>query len=132
MPLILGFIGFILLTLVWLAWMAVALVAALVWLVWPLALLVFGGVMWRRQSRTWQLRPARSAETARPHTFSKESGNAALDDYREETLRRLDEESEKFRAFLERLRKSKDKQAFDSFIAERRGRPADGAQGLIA
>lgn len=51
------------------------------------------------------------------------SGNSAFDDYRAETLRRLEEEQEEFVAFLERLRRAKDKAEFDQFMAERRNRP---------
>ncbi len=50
--------------------------------------------------------------------------NGAFEAYREETMRRLDEESAKFREFLQRLRRSRDKQEFDAFIDGRRGRPA--------
>ena len=51
------------------------------------------------------------------------SGNHAFDEYRAETLRRLEEEQKEFAAFLERLRFAKDKAEFDQFMAERRNRP---------
>ena len=51
------------------------------------------------------------------------SGNAAFDDYRAETLRRLAEEQQEFVAYLERLRRAKDKAEFDQFMADRRSRP---------
>src|SRR5438105_6460392 len=60
------------------------------------------------------------------------SGNRAFDEYRSETLRRLEEEQQEFRDFLERLRFAKDKTEFDQFMAERRNRPEPGpapAQG---
>ena len=47
-------------------------------------------------------------------------GNAAFDDYRAETLRRLEEEQKEFVAYLERLRRARDKAEFDQFMAERR------------
>jgi hypothetical protein len=50
------------------------------------------------------------------------SGNQAFDEYRIETLRRLDEEPREFQEFLGRLRMAKDKAEFDQFMAERRGR----------
>lgn len=56
------------------------------------------------------------------------SGNDAFDEYREETLKRLEEEQREFREFLGRLRKAKDKQEFDQFMAERRSRPAAGPE----
>ena len=53
------------------------------------------------------------------------SGNRAFDEYRTETLRRLEDEQREFRDFLGRLRMAKDKAEFDQFMAERRDRPAD-------
>ena len=51
----------------------------------------------------------------------RSSGNRAFDDYRAETLRRLEEEQREFKDFLKRLRMARDKQEFDQFMAERRG-----------
>ena len=51
------------------------------------------------------------------------SGNHAFDEYRAETLRRLEEEQKEFGAFLDRLRFAKDKSEFDQFMAERRNHP---------
>ena len=41
------------------------------------------------------------------------SGNRAFDEYRSDTLRRLEEEEKEFRQFLTRLRAAKDKAEFD-------------------
>jgi len=51
------------------------------------------------------------------------SGNRAFDEYRMETLRRLEEEQTEFRDFLDRLRHAKDKEEFDQFMAQHRTRP---------
>jgi hypothetical protein len=51
------------------------------------------------------------------------SGNRAFDEYRSETLKRLEDEQREFREFLERLRFAKDKTEFDAFMNERRSRP---------
>jgi hypothetical protein len=51
------------------------------------------------------------------------SGNRAFDEYRVETLRRLEEEQTEFRDFLDRLRHAKDKEEFDAFMAQHRPRP---------
>jgi len=51
------------------------------------------------------------------------SGNHAFDEYRSETLRRLEEEQREFKDFLSRLRFAKDRAEFDQFMAERRSRP---------
>ena len=49
------------------------------------------------------------------------SGNRTFDEYRTETLRRLELEERDFHEFLARLRKAKDKADFDQFMAARRG-----------
>ena len=46
------------------------------------------------------------------------SGNRAFDEYRAETLRRLEQEQGEFQDFLARLRSAKDKTEFDQFMAE--------------
>jgi len=58
--------------------------------------------------------------------WSGSSGNAAFDEYRSETLKRLEEEEREFRDFLDRLRKAKDKAEFDQFMADRKSRPQGG------
>ena len=62
-----------------------------------------------------------------PWTNAPSSGNHAFDEYRTETLKRLEDEQREFRDFLERLRFAKDKTEFDAFMAERRNRPAPEA-----
>jgi len=63
---------------------------------------------WRRRHRQWG---------------RQSSGNVAFDEYREETLRKLDEEQREFREYLDRLRSAKDRAEFDQFMNERRNRP---------
>jgi hypothetical protein len=55
------------------------------------------------------------------------SGNVAFDEYRDETLRRLEAEQSEFQDFLERLRHAKDKAEFDQFMADRRRPPQSPA-----
>ncbi|HEY2530353.1 MAG TPA: DUF2852 domain-containing protein [Xanthobacteraceae bacterium] len=55
----------------------------------------------------------------------RSSGNRAFDDYRTETLRRLEDEQREFKEFLERLRFAKDRAEFDQFMNERRNRARD-------
>mgnify|MGYP000211559653 CR=1 FL=1 len=50
------------------------------------------------------------------------SGNAAFDEYRAETLKRLEEEQAEFKGFLEQLRVAKDRAEFDAFMNDRRRR----------
>ena len=53
------------------------------------------------------------------HRVYHSSGNTAFDAYKADTLRRLEDEQEAFEAFLQRLRNSKDKSEFDTFMDER-------------
>ena len=94
-------------------------------LYWPvglalLAYLLWSGRMgcWKHSRRFWR----DDGAFGRWHHEGRRgaSGNRAFDDYREETLRRLEDEQRQFMAFLERLRLAKDKEEFDAFLAERR------------
>ena len=49
---------------------------------------------------------------------------AAFEEYRAETLRRLDQEQKEFETFIGHLRMAKDKAEFDQFMTERRTRPS--------
>ena len=76
---------------------------------------------WYNKAETW------GAGWRQPRT----SGNHAFDEYRTETLRRLEEEEREFREFLDRLRQAKDKAEFDQFMADR-GRRPDGPADMPA
>jgi hypothetical protein len=65
------------------------------------------------------------------------SGNAAFDDYRGEVIRRLederrklDEEQRAFADFMLRLKRAKDQQEFDRFMAERNGAPQSPSSAI--
>jgi len=51
------------------------------------------------------------------------SGNVAFDEYRDATLRKLDEEQREFHDYLDRLRSAKDRSEFDQFMRERGNQP---------
>ena len=118
------------------AWIALTIVSFFLW--WPLGLVVLGylvgsgrmfGCWQSRRGGEWRARMKEQAAgwcgpSARRGMRS--SGNRAFDEYREETLRRLEEEEREFKEFLDRLRQAKDKAEFDQFMAEMRGRrPAE-------
>jgi hypothetical protein len=122
------------------AWIAVMVVGFI--LFWPVGLAILAYLLWSGrmgcggrdgEMSRWQQRWAdrfdrkveRFGRDFRGFGFAS-SGNAAFDDYREETIRRLEEEQREFREFLERLRKAKDKSEFDQFMAERRTAPTTG------
>lgn len=76
------------------------------------------------QKGDWQQGPARPA----PGSFAP-TGNSAFDDYRAETLarieaerRRLEAEIDSFRAFQDDLRRARDREEFDRYMAQRAAR----------
>ena len=96
---------------------------------WPLGLAVLAYLAGSGRLKSWRsempgtwfnLRGTQPGGFSRGHTAT--SGNRAFDQYREETLRRLEEEQKEFQAYLDRLRQARDKAEFDEFMAERRRR----------
>jgi hypothetical protein len=110
-------------------------------LFWPLGLVLLGyligsgrmacgrngsGDRWQRRMERMQQRMERmqaAAERWGGGGSRASSGNRAFDEYRAETLRRLEQEQREFLEFLNHLRHAKDKAEFDDFMAERRRRP---------
>lgn len=60
---------------------------------------------------------------AKDRDVRRANGSSAFDEYRAETLRRLEREQGEFQEFVEHLRMAKDKAEFDQFIAARRTPP---------
>jgi Protein of unknown function (DUF2852) len=113
------------------AWIILMILAFVWW--WPLGLailafLIGSGRMgcWNHNGMSrWQNKMDRMRTGGCDwwSSSSSSSGNRAFDDYRTETLKRLEEEQREFKEFLQRLRFAKDRQEFDQFMAERRNRP---------
>jgi hypothetical protein len=86
--------------------------------------------MARAQEKVERVRARMGRCYSRATWFSPpSSGNRAFDEYREETLRRLEEEQREFREFLDRLRVAKDRAEFDAFMAARRNAAGPQAPG---
>jgi Protein of unknown function (DUF2852) len=81
-----------------------------------------GSAHWQRNFERLQEKAERWCHSGRRATSS---GNRAFDEYRDDTLRRLEDEQREFHEFLDRLRHAKDKAEFDEFMAERCRRPPD-------
>ncbi len=80
---------------------------------------------WRGYKQEWRARKREMRDRMRAtrnysHNAFASSGNSAFDAYKEETLRRLEEEQQEFNDFLDNLRKARDKAEFDQFMAHRR------------
>ncbi len=114
---------------------------------WPVGLAVVGFKVWQKQSGypgdlftfvrekwdsvssfTWSSYGS-SGSAPRGWNGAGSSGNAAFDDWRQGELSRLEEERRKlvaaereFADFLEQLRRARDRDEFDRFMQERRGR----------
>ena len=139
------------------AWIALMILGFVFW--WPLGLVTLafilgsgrmgcwrhhGGGHWQDNMGRWQAKMERMQEKMdrlRGHMERARSGgggfwggppssgNRAFDEYRADTLRRLEEEQREFQEFLGRLRFAKDRAEFDQFMAERRkGSPDQGPQ----
>ena len=120
------------------AWIVLMILSFIWW--WPLGLAVLAFLIgsgrmgcWSHNGMSrWQSKMDRMhAKMDRMRSYSgcgdwwapSSSGNRAFDDYRSETLQRLEEEQHEFKEFLQRLRFAKDREEFDQFMAERRDRP---------
>ena len=110
------------------AWITLMVVSFVVF--WPLGLAILGYMIWSGRMRC-RNKGKVAAFNATGFGMGKSgpgrwyrggfpsSGNRAFDDYREETLNRLQEEHEEFQSFLEKLRQARDKSEFDQFMADR-------------
>ncbi|MEI4261952.1 DUF2852 domain-containing protein [Roseovarius sp. D0-M9] len=101
-----------------LAWIAALVITFAV--AWPIGLAVLAYMIWSK--RMFSKRSPRQM-CGSAMTMSRSSGNTAFDAYREETLRRLQDEQASFEQFLGRLREAKDKAEFDQFMNERARAP---------
>jgi hypothetical protein len=120
---------------------------------WPIGLAILFFKMWQRRSGypgdlqtaaqdKW--REARHAMSGggwqgpwgRRGFNAASTGNLAFDEWKQAEIARLEEERRKlqeahreFSAFVENIRRAKDREEFERFMNERRNRPTDGAPG---
>ncbi|MEI2781404.1 MAG: DUF2852 domain-containing protein [Candidatus Competibacter sp.] len=108
---------------------------------WPLGLAILAYLFWSGKMRCWQ---SDDPDHSQRHVFwafmqnkghgccgrrrSASSGNTAFDEYRDATLRRLEEDQREFVEFLDRLRRARDRAEFDQFMAEQDRRRANPEQ----
>ena len=112
------------------AWIALMVLGFV--LFWPIGLALLAYLFWSGRMGCgknsgpgrWHFTRDESDRDRGPRWGSKRwragsSGNRAFDEYRDETLRRLEDEQREFTDFLERLRHARDKAEFDQFMEER-------------
>jgi len=121
------------------AWIALMVLAFI--LFWPIGLALLAYVIWSGRMGCgkhsgpgrWYFNGDREAGPGRwgnrwGFGRPESSGNRAFDEYKLETLKRLEEEQREFKDFLDRLRHAKDKAEFDQFMADRGRRNQGGGQ----
>jgi hypothetical protein len=127
-------------------WIAVTILGFIIW--WPIGLALLFFTLGSRKMACWSHQDRWSNKMERMQYKMERmrnrmerggfgfggfgppsSGNRAFDEYRMETLRRLEEEQTEFKDFLERLRHAKDKEEFDQFMAQHRQRPTPPQDG---
>jgi hypothetical protein len=136
----------------WTAFEIIAMVLGFI-VFWPIGLAVLGYKFWQSRNggpdlqtlatNKWQDARAMMASNSswgcgaarRAGGFTTASGNAAFDEWRTAELARLDEERRKldearreFAEYVDAIRRAKDREEFERFMAERRARPAGGGQ----
>ena len=105
------------------AWIA-AMILGFVFF-WPVGLALLAYMIWGKHMFARSCGQRRHSHTEAQawghhgYRAAQMTGNHAFDTYKAEALRRLEEEQDAFEAFLQRLRNSKDKTEFDSFMDER-------------
>jgi hypothetical protein len=124
-------------------WIAVTILGFIIW--WPIGLALLFYTLWSRKMGCWshydqdrwqnkmermQYKMDRMRDRMERRGFGfgfgfgpPSSGNRAFDEYRTETLQRLEEGQREFKDFLTRLRHAKDKEEFDQFMAQHKTRP---------
>lgn len=106
----------------------IALIILSFWFWWPVGLAVLIYRLSTRRygraqvERNWQF--PQMDRWSRGFSYAPPSGNRAFDEYRSETLRRLEDEQKEFVEYLDRLRQARDRQEFEQFMNERRNRAA--------
>jgi predicted negative regulator of RcsB-dependent stress response len=136
----------------WTAFEIVAMVLGFI-VFWPIGLAILGYKFWQSRNggpdlqtlaaNKWQDARAMMGSNSswgcgamkRASRFYSASGNAAFDEWRTAELARLDEERRKldeaqreFAEYVDAIRRAKDREEFERFMAERRARPAGGGQ----
>jgi len=95
---------------------------------WPIGLAILGYLMWNKQLNLWSgaMGCNRNHRHSRSRAWSgysggrgRSSGNRAFDEYRDTTLKQLEEDQIEFANFVDQLRRAKDQNEFDAFMADR-------------
>lgn len=96
-----------------LAWIAAMVLGFIAF--WPIGLGLLAYMIWSKR----MFGCSKRSHSRHRLYHAVPTGNTAFDTYREETLKRLEDEHSEFMDFLEKLREAKDKAEFDQFMERR-------------
>ena len=112
---------------IWIAFVVLGFV-----LFWPLGAMILFYMIWSGKMKcrsgrlaSWNSDDLRCCGVR--FDVPRSSGNMAFDEYREATLKRLDQERREFADFLKQLRRAKDQDEFDRFMSERAARQSQAS-----
>ena len=138
----------------WTAFEIIAMILGFI-VFWPIGLAILGYKFWQSRNggpdlqtlanNKWQEARAMMSSNSSwacggaarraSRYYASTTGNAAFDEWRTAELARLDEERRKldeaqreFAEYSDAIRRAKDREEFERFMAERRPRPANGGQ----
>ncbi len=107
---------------------ALMVIGFIVW--WPLGLAMLAWIIWGDRMLAWWDEGRHRMQTR------GSTGNEAFEEYRrseldrlEQERRRVEQEAVAFQEFLRDLRKARDREEFDRFMAERRRAAKESAKG---
>ncbi len=91
---------------------------------WPIGLAVLGYLFWRnemgcRNKHSGSRQGCWGGLNKGAGGAGFSSGNMAFDEYREATLKQLEQDQREFTVFIDQLRRAKDQRQFDDFMADR-------------
>jgi len=108
------------------AWILLMILSFIVW--WPVGFIVLAFTVGSGRIGYGYLQD-KMDRLGRGDWWGCHSSNRAFDQYRTETIQRMEDEQREFQDFLARLRQAKDKAEFEQFMTERRPRrPEQGSQ----
>ncbi|MGB0901299.1 DUF2852 domain-containing protein [Halocynthiibacter sp.] len=105
------------------AWIA-AMVLGFIF-VWPVGLALLAYMIWSK--RMFSGNCSHTRQQTRRHRNFRSSGNSAFDNYKADTIARLEDEQRAFEDFMIRLREARDKTEFDDFLDDRAKRAKESA-----
>jgi uncharacterized protein DUF2852 len=107
------------------AWILLMILGFMMW--WPVGFTVLAFIIGSGRMSCGYLQD-KMERLGRGGWWGYHGSNRAFDEYRTETLKRMEDEQREFRDFVARVRQAKDKEEFDQFMAERNRPPQQASR----